>query len=151
MKYITRLAYSGPDFLGRPIEIPERSAADSQDSMICWNRIPICLINSQIAHKYFAWDEDGQGVLRGQYEGDIWFSKEARPYVFEIETVDEQGQIHKETVIKYSKYSPEEIRYLQRNFSKYLQDSDIIQFNNDFFRAPITDLETMARYLRHRD
>ena len=148
MRYVTKRPYSGPDFLGHQVEIPELAEADVQENIICWNRKPICYINSQVARDYFVWADDHMELSRRAYEVFIWFNKEIKPYMFEVKTLDKDGNVKIEYVQKFSKYSPEESRYLRKYFSKYLEDNnDIIEVNNAFFQAPIEDLALMAKYL----
>lgn len=151
MKYLTWKKYSGQDYLGRKIEIPLLAEAETQDNIICWNRIPICLINSQVGREFFVWNDDDRGLIRANLEQDIWFNKEFRPYPYEETVLNEDGDTETRTVIKYTKYSADEARFLKKNFSKYLESGDIINFNNSFYQAPISDLEVMSRYLRPLD
>lgn len=141
MKYFTRCEYVGPNLLGQQIRIPEYAIVDTQDNIICWKRLPVCYINSQIARDYFIWDEDNHGQDRLRYENEIWFNKETELYEFEPDT----GDI---PLLKPSKYSSDEIRFLRQNFSQYLENGDVILFNNKFYQAPIEDLRIMAQYMR---
>lgn len=149
MKYLTRTEYKGLNLIGQQVEIPAGVYCDTQDNIICWQRYPVCYINSQIARDYFIWADDGQELRRLKYENDIWFNKPAQEYDFE--TPVEHGDGTTETIIvrRISKYSAEEIRFLTKNYSKYLESAEVILFNNAFYQAPIDDLEAMAKYFRY--
>lgn len=147
MRYVAKKSYIGPDFLGHQVEIPELAEADVQENIICWNRKPICYINSQVAREYFVWADDHMELSRRAYEVFIWFNKEVKPYMFEETYIDKDGIPHTEYVQRFSKYSPEETRYLKKYFSQYFEPGEVIEVNNAFFRAPIEDLALIAKYL----
>jgi len=149
MRYLARCEYAGLNLLGQQIRIPESAILDTQDNIICWKRLPVCYINSQIARDYFIWDGDGHGQDRLRYENEIWFNKETKLYETEVSDIDDQGQPIVFPVLRPSKYSPEEIRFLRQNFSQYLESGDVILFNNKFYQAPIEDLRIMAQYMRN--
>lgn len=149
MKYITRETYIGKNLIGQQIVIPAQTYVDTQDNIICYKRLPVCYINSQIGHDYFVWADDGNELLRMEYENWIWFSKAPKEYQFEVVTILDDGTREVETVTKLSKYSQAEITFLRTNYSKYLEEGTAIIFNNEFFKAPIKDLALIAQYFKN--
>lgn len=65
MKYILHKRLKEAVICGA-VNIPARTEAESESGyIICNNRI-ICFETSEIAHQFFAENEDGDGLLRGK-------------------------------------------------------------------------------------
>lgn len=91
----------------------------------------ICLLDSHIAHEYFARNDDGNGMLRGAITYAIAFSERMIP-----------------SDIGVFRFSEEEQEIIRNEYSRFLRDdSDAILFNSDFFNADIDELAVMAREL----
>lgn len=66
MKYIVHQRYRGKSLCG-DINIPAMTECESVGRFITIDGKPICAITSEVAHQYFAINEDGEGMTRGRF------------------------------------------------------------------------------------
>lgn len=65
MKYITHKRFKGEAICGR-VNIPALTELENKDGIIILGDKPICYERSENAHRFFAPNEDGNGMKRGQ-------------------------------------------------------------------------------------
>lgn len=89
----------------------------------------ICFTTSEIAHQYFAVNDDGRGLERGALTYAIAYSNRSREW--------SDGSVHR--------FSEADAEMLERSWGHWLrQDVDTILFNEDFFAAQPEDLQRLA-------
>ena len=89
----------------------------------------ICTPTSSQGHRYFAINNDGQGLVRGALTYAIAYS--------ERERIHKNGHVFR--------FSEEEIETLERDWKHFLRDDPgVILFNHDFFTAPVEELKRLA-------
>ena len=91
----------------------------------------ICYITSNTAHRYFARNDDGEGLKRVELTYAIAYAKRERKH--------KDGHIFR--------LSEDEIEMLMRNYPHFLKDTETILFNHDFFNAEIQELQELAMAL----
>lgn len=91
----------------------------------------ICYIDSDVANRHFARNDDGRGGLRGALTYAIAYSKRERKH--------EDGHIFR--------LSEDEIAMLMRDYPHFLKDTETILFNHNFFHAEIAELKELAAKL----
>jgi hypothetical protein len=134
MDYIVHRRCRGVSATGEIINIPYRSEFRTIGRFIATaDAKAICVVTSDMAHKFFARNDDGNGLLRGRLTYAIAYSPRER--------TGADG--------KRQRFTDGEIQMLQDFWSKYLrQDTPgALLFNHDFFNADISDLEAMAKML----
>ena len=131
MKYIASRRYRGTSLVGKDINIPATTEAEEMAKVIYVDGQPICFRTSQVAHEYFARNDDGNGMRRGKLTYAIAFSNRER---------------YNENHTRRQRFTDDEIITLESKWNKYLiQGIEVILFNHDFFNADINDLEEMAK------
>lgn len=94
----------------------------------------VCFENSDVAHKYFARNDDDRGLLRGRFTYAIAWSDRVRL----------AGG-------RRQRFTGKEIEMLERDWERFLvPDVPVILFNHPFFVAEIDELEQLARALNIR-
>lgn len=149
MKFLTRIPFNGKNLLGQPVSIPAGEYVFSDDRYILYNGLPICAPRSRIARTYFIWADDGQENNRAAYIGIILFNERTRIYKSRTPIYDEDGNIvsYREGYAA-TRFSPEEVEYLTKNFSHLIKPGDGFLFNDLFYiGSDIKDLQKMASYL----
>lgn len=115
------------------VNIPYGTELMVQDGFVVFpDGRKITRVYSQNYIQHFALNDDGQGLVRGKLTYAIDFSPRERKhkngYVFRL--------------------SEDEIDMIRKDWSKYLMPyDDTILFNNDFYDAPIEDLQKLAAAL----
>lgn len=125
MTYITHRPFNGIAASGRKMEIPY----GSEFSVIAnWIATPqgeaICSIHSENAKRCFAVNDDGCGLERGALTWAIAYEPR-------------QGQ-------KGFRFSDSEIELLEKDYGRWLRDTEFILFNDDFFAASVPELQKLA-------
>ena len=144
--YISKKEYKGKDMLGRDITIPAYSDFDLKNKYLRYKNIPICAEYSQIAKDYLVYNGDGLGSRRIIYLESILSRK--RKWKDGIDVYDDFGNFVKtDEVICKGTFSPLEINYLKERYKKYIKSIAPFAFNNDFYKAPIEDLKTIADFM----
>lgn len=130
MKYVVHHRYKGPDASGRAMNIPYSSEYETIGDFIATPEgRGICFTTSEIAHQYFAVNDDGRGLERGALTYAIAYSRRERKW--------SDGSFHR--------FSEAEAEMLVYSWGHWLrQDADTILFNNDFFAAQPEDLRRLA-------
>lgn len=125
--------------------IPRGTILEENRGMISLNNEIICLSRSQNGIEHFARDDDGQGLRRGDLTYAIAFKERVKQYEISLinpETGEEETQFYQ------SRFSPEEAEILESEYSRWLRpEHSVILFNEEFFKAPIEDLEKLAAIL----
>lgn len=149
MKFLVRKIYKGKNLVGMDIEIPEGTYVDADNKYILWNRLPVCIYRSQTAKDYFIWADDGFEFTRLRYENVILFNDRERLWKKEIPIYDNEGKfIKNEVVYNSTRFTPEEVKFMKENFSKFLVDGDGFVFNDLFYvGSDIKEIEKIVSYL----
>lgn len=70
MEYLVLRRFRGVCLGGR-VNLPAGTACICREGVIYWGEKPVCLVASDVAHRFFAPNFDGQGWRRGQLIGQI--------------------------------------------------------------------------------
>lgn len=124
MKYICHKRFKGTTLNGYA-NIPYGTEYESNGSFLCDNGNPIFATTSLNCHKHFARNDDGQGLRRGALTYAIAYAPRG----------------------KEPRFSENEVDLLTREYMRFLKTTDTILFNDAFFNADISELETMAKAL----
>ena len=130
MRYVCTRRYRGLDLNGKFINLPYASALKVEGRYITTldNR-PLAFVKSETAHKYFAIDDDGDGLKRGEITHKIAYS-------------------NRKTSEGY-RYTSKEREVLCEKWAKYIrQDVEMLLFNHEFFCAPLSDLKQMQKDIK---
>lgn len=65
MRYIVHRRFKDKAICGN-VNLPAMTVCECDGEMITYNGANLCFIKSENAHQFFALDEDGMGMLRGQ-------------------------------------------------------------------------------------
>lgn len=57
--------------IGGKVNLPAMTKCSEDNGFIWYNGIPLCATTSENAHRYFAYNKDGLGMLRGRLTNDI--------------------------------------------------------------------------------
>lgn len=130
MKYITHSRFKGIGACGQYFNISYGTQLEDMGNFIATlDKKIICYPTSENAHRYFACNDDGNGLERGKLTYAIAYS------------VRNKGN--------GKRFSNDEIRLLENHWKHFLRnDVDVILFNHDFFNADITELREMAKQLK---
>lgn len=125
MKYIAHKRFKGKAICGE-VNIPAQTECSLQDGVILCDDLPICFSTSEIAHQYFAPNDDGNGMKRGKLTQAIQKTLSKR---------DDNYQP------RWDKIWEDELcqKYKREEYADYWL------WNHDFFNADIEDL----RYIAH--
>lgn len=136
MKYVVHHRYRGLDATGKQINLHYGTeCATIGDFIATMDGKVICFTTSEIAHQYFAINNDGLGLARGSYTHAIAYSNRVRKWT--------DGSVHR--------FSETEVEMLEREWGHWLRhDVDTILFNHNFFVAHPEDLQKLADTLKIR-
>lgn len=131
MKYITHHRFKGIGACGDKFNIPRGKTFEVIAGFIATPEgRAICTTKSENAHKYFAIDDDGMGIERGELTYAIAYSPRKR--------IDSEGHCFR--------LSEEEQLTLRKDWSHFLRPyDDVILFNDDFFNADVEELRKVAK------
>ena len=120
MKYIVHTRFRGKAICG-DVNLPALTECECDGVVIKYNDKPICFVSSENAHQYFAIDEDGMGMERGNLTQEIQTILAKR---------DDAHQARWDKI------------WGNLGFHKYKRSDydDYWLWNHDFFNAPIKDL-----------
>ena len=126
MRYVCCRRYKANDLNGKFINLPYATGLETQGRYIVTpDGRPLCFIKSQTAHMYFAVNDDGDGLKRGEITYKLAFKPRETSEGF--------------------RYTKAERAKIVEKWSKYIRtDVEMLLFNHDFFCAPLSDLEAMA-------
>lgn len=115
--------------IGGYVNLPKYTKCEVIQNIIVHDGMPICAIESENSHQYFALNEDGKGIERG----------ELTQYIQKrLAKNDKNHQLRWDRVWDdklCQKYKREEHR-------------DYWLWNNDFFKASISDLQYIANLIK---
>lgn len=131
MKYVCCRRYKALDLNGKFINIPYGTAMEQHERyIVTTDGRPICFVKSITAHKFFAVDDDGMGLKRGELTNKIAFAPRKTDEGFRFTSAEREKIMEK--------------------WSKYIRkDVEMCLFNHDFFLAPIEDLEAMIQDIKN--
>lgn len=129
MKYITikRFKRNG---MGGQFNIPFSKFLEKRaDNILYYDDKPVCVSRSAAAHEYFARNDDGEGLKRGKLSHAI---------------INRLAQTQFNSVQERNKYW--QVVWNDSLAQKYRrpEHADYWLWNDDFFNAPIKDLEYIA-------
>lgn len=135
MKYVAHRRYKGLDAGGNPINVRYGTEYETIGDFIATPEgCGICFITSEVAHQYFAVNDDGRGLERGALTYAIAYSYRERKWPDK----------------RIYRFSQAEAEMLERSWGHWLrQDVDTILFNEDFFAAQLEDLKRLADALNN--
>lgn len=123
-KYITRKRARFKGLSGK-VNIPYGSLLESRGGFLFYKNARLCTVTSQNAYDYFSWDDDSQGVLRGQLVSAITSRLEIRDSEYQNRWNKLWG-------------APAFWRYRRQDHE------DMWIWNHNFYNAPIEDLRSIA-------
>lgn len=128
LNYITHKRFKNNSLSGY-INLPAQTECSMYDGIIFYNFKPICYITSEVAHQYFAINDDGNGMLRGNLT-----------------------QLIQKILSKRDKdYQARWNKIWQDPFCqqfKRIEHADVWLWNHDFFDADIEDLEYIYNLIK---
>lgn len=131
--YIVHHRYRGKTAACKEVNVPYGTEFPCQNNMILDGNSMFCYATSEVAHKFFARNDDGKGLRRGALTYAIAYSNRER--------FNKEGN-------RRQRFTDEEIEILERDWKKFLiPDIDVVLFNHDFFNADVEELEKMAKDL----
>lgn len=117
--------------IGGPVNIPYGTTVEAVDGFLERDGLRLCAATAESAHKYFARNDDGNGLERGQLTASII----AR--LSERDPKDKEGKIHQSRWDKLWA-DPMACRYRRADHA------DFWVWSHDFFEAPVEDLRHIA-------
>ena len=133
MQYIVHHRYRGKGMTGKEYNIPYATTFNTINNIIADGNCGLCYTTSEVAHQYFARNDDGKGLRRGALTYEIAYSNRER--------YNKDGN-------RRQRFTDEEIELIEKKWNKFLiPDIDVILFNHTFFNADVEDLEQMAKDL----
>ena len=127
MKYIVHTRFKDKAICGN-VNLPALTICEEYNNIIMYNDKCICYATSECAHKHFARNDDGQGMLRGKLT----------------------QQIQKTLAVRDNDYQKRWDKiWSNPNCRKYKRTEyeDYWLWNNKFFNAPIEDLLLIANLI----
>lgn len=115
MKYVVHRRFKRKG-IGGEFNLPHGTECEEVEGVICYQGCPVCLNTSQVAKEFFACNNDGCGLQRGELTHSIAFG---------VPLTELQKNIARDT--------PSINQYIQ-------DDSRVILFNDSFFHASILEL-----------
>lgn len=124
MAYIVHRRYRGKTLHGE-VNLPALTCLDSYDKYIIQGNKVLCLTTSEIAHQYFACDDDGCGLQRGRLTQAI----QTRLAKRDDEYQDRWDKVWDDKLC---------LKYKRPEFE------DHWLWSHNFYEAPILDLQYIA-------
>ena len=127
MNYVCFKRFKDNAICGK-VNIPYSSILENDDGLLKFNGKPICFARSQNAHDYFAVNDDGRGLERGNLTSSIikLLSKRDKSYQERWDKIWSD--------LSLLKYKREE-------------DPDYWMWNHDFYCAPVEELERIKKMI----
>lgn len=125
MNYIVHKRFKGKAICGE-VNIPAQTEVETADNIILYHGNAVCLTTSENAHQFFARNDDGHGMLRGNLTQAIQktLSKRDKNYQSRWDKVWEDKVCH---AYKRPEYA------------------DFWLWNHEFFNADVDTLKYIAR------
>lgn len=128
MEYIVHTRFKTKAICGE-VNLPALTQVELQGNTLYYQNKPLCISTSENAHKYFARNDDGQGIERGRLTSQIQEILRKRDDHYQ----DRWNKIWDSK--RCQKY-------------KRTQYSDFWLWNHDFFNASIEDLQYIYNLIR---
>lgn len=128
MKYIVHTRFKAKAICGE-VNLPALTEVELKDNMIYWQDKPLCVITSENAHKYFARNDDGQGMERGRLTQAIQQSLQKQDNKYQ----DRWDKVWEDELCR---------KYKRKEYADYWL------WNTDFFNAPIEDLRYIYNLIK---
>lgn len=128
MKYITHQRFNERVICGE-VNLPAMTEVDLIGKMLYWQNKPLCVFTSENAHKYFARNDDNNGMERGRLTQLIKSILEKN----DEKCQDRWDKIWKDKLCQ--KY-------------KRIEYADYWLWNTAFFNAPIEDLKYIYNLIK---
>lgn len=135
MEYIAHHRCREKAMTGKEMNIRYGTKLECENGIIYNGTEPLCYATSENAHKYFARNDDGQGLRRGALAYAIAYAQRVR---------------HDDAGIRVQRFTDREIEMLNCWNHYLVPDISVILFNHDFFNAPVDVLERIAETLNIR-
>lgn len=114
-----------------PVNIPFGTRLEAMDGFLYFEEQQLCAVSGQNAHDYFSQDDDGQGEVRGSLVAAITARLEKRDSGHQ----DRWDKVWADRLCqKYRKHG----------------QKDYWLWNHNFYNAPISDLEHIAKLIDAR-
>lgn len=124
MKYIVHKRFRNKAMCGY-VNIPAMTVCEEKNGIISYNGNNLCYTTSENAHRYFARDDDGMGIIRGKLICAIQDTLSKRDHNYQI---------------RWNKiWEDKTIRKFKR-----IDHEDFWLWNHDFYNADIDDLKYIA-------
>ncbi len=124
MKYIVHRRFKGNAICGT-VNLPAMTKCENIEGVITLDGKPLCAAISENAHQYFACDDDGNGIIRGNLTQRI------------IKRLSHQDDAYQE---RWDKVVADE----RCQKYKRKEHADTWLWNHAFFKASIEDLQYIA-------
>lgn len=128
MEYVVHRRFKDKSLSGH-VNLPKYTKCDELNNIIFYDGKPICLSTSENGHQYFAVNEDGKGIERG----------ELTQYI-QKRLAKQDGQRDDRWFRVWSD------KLCQRY--KRIEHEDHWLWNDDFFKASISDLNYIANLIK---
>lgn len=128
MKYVCHRRFKEKAICG-DVNIPATTECDERNGIIYAGNKALCCIGSENAHIYFAIDEDAQGMIRGEL---------VRSITTILRKKDEEYQNRWDKLWD----DPRCLKY------KRIEHPNHWLWNNQFFDAPVSDLEYILNLIQ---
>ena len=130
MEYICHKRFKGIGASGKEYLIRRKEKLQSVGRFISLGAEAVCVPSSENAYKYFARNDDGNGLRRGELTYRIAYSPR---------------HPNKDNGFRFT---DAEVEMLETEYAHFLrQDTDTLIFNYGFFNAEIEELEELAKRL----
>lgn len=123
MEYLVVRRFRGVCLCGR-VNLPAGTACTCREGVIYWGETPVCLVASDVAHRFFAPNFDGLGWQRGQL----------------IEKILRRMRLDKRRARKLC-LDPVACRY------RRTEHRDTFLWSHGFFVAPVEELQYLLHLL----
>lgn len=133
MEYICHKAFHGMTAAGKIMDIPRGSKHRTIAGFIATQAAQaVCKPDSEDGRRCFAVNDDGRGLDRGALTYAMAYSPREREHA--------DGHVFR--------FSEDEIAMLTHEYSRWLEDTETIIFNREFFHADLGALEELAERLK---
>lgn len=159
MKYITYKEFNKEAACNKAITIPVNSTCILKGSRIYYENQFICYLTSEDSRKYFAYNEDGNGLTRGQLIETIK-TKFNKPQQIMNTEATEEAETSEEAGVETVEETEEQIaekEAINALWEKFLADNICVKYregegyswiwNMSFYEAPIEDLQHIVDLL----
>lgn len=130
MEYVCHRRYKKIGASGRDYNFPRETTLQTIGQFIAYNNSAVCKVSSEDAYMYFARNDDGKGLERGNLTYAIAYAP------------------RKPNKDNGYRFTDKEIEILEKDYGRFLRnDTGTIRFNYDFFNADIEELKQIKERL----